>query len=176
MFRRQIDADCMVALGEAATSFLVYQEEASVTGNSDSVRRACPNLGEISCFAADMPGSAFRSVLDVPKSKLVKLTILLGAVEPPPSDPGKLFEVLAEKVSTLEDFYFVGQASPTVSFTYLCCCKREFKEGETQNNFACRNSMPLSPSGKPRCHRSKCLEWKASVVGYHDGALGMRKS
>lgn len=107
----------MVSLGEAASSLLIGQDHAMIE-NLDHVGRTCPNLREIMCFVPVVPVAArrdlteipqpmFRAFFDVPRPKLVQLWVRIRS-EPSNLAPDNLFDVLLEKVSTLEEFMYEG--------------------------------------------------------------------
>lgn len=96
----------LVAIGEAAIGLRIY--EPYIVENLDLIGNACPNLQDIALCTDDMPVSGLRALFQTPKPKLVKLNIFPSEHVQQTQVVDSIFEVLAEKVSTLKEFFYEG--------------------------------------------------------------------
>lgn len=110
--REEFTVDNLLAIWEAASG--LHIDAPDIINNLDRIGNACQNLKHNVCCTDNMPLSAFREFLETPKPKLLKMCLFtFGDVGTQVMDD--IFEVLAEKVSTLENFEYGGPVPPFVA-------------------------------------------------------------
>lgn len=109
-----VNADCVVALGSTASHLIIpkdfYEDkDAPVVENLDRISRACPNLKSCDCRSDIISLDALRALFLEPKPRLVRFNLNTWWTA---TSPANVFQVLAEKVSSLEEFEYCGPAPP----------------------------------------------------------------
>lgn len=114
MGRGGIDADGMVALGAKASNLMIpnpaYRYRDDVIDNLGRIGSACPNLKACWAEGSFLPVDVFRSLFIEPKPKLVRFCVTTFHWRSTAADT--ILLVLAEKVTTLEEFEYDGNVLP----------------------------------------------------------------
>lgn len=153
-----VSTDCMIALGKRA-SFLFVEEDEETIANLGNIGRACPNLTEILCSADFIPMSAFQDFFEAPKLNLLKVTVY-SFEETPMLDSDSMFQVLGEKVSTLEEFESVGPVPPLHLLPQFVAANRNLKEVELRLTFPLGTTCLCFPADTPYVSDASILNGK----------------
>lgn len=171
----EVNADCMEMMGSQAVSFEVTPQIAGGVPHEDvftRVNNACTELTTVRVFSDDVRAPTFRTLFATQKPRLVKVCVDLlhgtGDVA--------IFRVLAERVSTIEEFVYAGPPPPvkclpafveanqelrTVDFKVrgddvLCSCQYEEDDDDAPVIDWGKIMAPFWRSGKLRELRCGC--------------------
>lgn len=162
----ETSADSLVAIGEAALCLPI--ENPDIVDNLSRIGNSCPKLQRISCRTDNMLVSRVCFLFGTPKRKLVKLCLFTrDDVQTQIIDD--MFQVLTEKVSTLEEFNYTGPVPSIILLPPFVAENQNLESASITLDFSdgsicpCRSADTLEGTGSSSVQNGKRI-WNV-VVG-----------
>lgn len=108
-----LPCDDLVVLGEALANLSIswpLWKNSTVIEALGRVGDVCPNLQHCHVNTVHPHMDAFRALFDVPKPKLSQVVVRVS--DEVSSTPANIFRILAESVSSIEEFTYAGHSPP----------------------------------------------------------------
>lgn len=155
-------------------SVMLLRRTNEVIASLDSIGKACPNVERMTCIPESIPPSGSRVWFETPKPKLVKLSVIASYATTLVVD--NMFEVLAEKVSTLQHFHYKGPSPSDGCWRSLVPANQSMKAVTLELSYESGRSCPCSPSQGEEESRKRVLNTVLNAFLLNKGLLCLNVS